>query len=620
MINSEQRNSTLFLSALLVLSFIFLFDILLFSPSAKAANPLGQTSGTPTPPVTATPLTAWNDLLTKTPVAYTKPLPDPVPSPVDGTYAKIDPSWPQWWLCRRCADYRPAGGIWKLQFDQGVMRIYYDVTGWRSLASFTVSGDRLTLFNDPYCAEVGEYTWKLADGQLKLDLINDACSFGLRGRTLSQQSWPACRPAEATTGASQQEQETPGCADNPTIPAAPKAANLPVKVVVYGGDSRFFEKAPDVLAFANSSDNSSPEGIEVTYHQDSIPFGLNRVLWWKGDWVEATTDRPFTAMGVQFWGDFQTGWARVLFDGVEVWRGNTTEIWSKYDRHGGYIEISGFGPGRHTIRAESLNFDYHPVPVASFGFSDRAGVEPGRTEPVAIATRVSDTDGATMVFVPAGEFPMGSDETDRVADPDERPQHFPILEAYWLDQMEVTNAMYARCVEVGGCTAPMHSPHYEAPEYADHPVAGVTWFQAGEYCQWAGRRLPTEAEWEKAARGDAGRLYPWGNAAPDPTLLNFANQVGDTSVVGSYPAGASPYGALDMAGNVWEWVSDGYDPNYYAQAPATNPPGGTSANRRVVRGGAWGTDARAVRSANRFWAFPGRNDTDGFRCALSASP
>lgn len=602
--NVKRRNSPLFLAILGISGLLCLFGLLWLSPPAEA----GVISGTPTLQATPSPSGGWSDLLQVTPFAYTDPLPEPVESPLDGTYAKVDPSWPQWWLCRRCADYRPAGGIWKLQFDQGIMRIYYDVTGWHSLASFTVSGDRLTLFNDPYCGEKGEYKWKLKDGQLELAVINDSCSFQLRGRNLSEQPWPACPAPDSP----QQGQQPPGCADNPPPPAAPAPADLPVTVTAHGGDSRFFENPPDTIAFANGLADSQPEGIHVTYHSESIPFGLNRVLWWKGDWIEASTDRPFTAMGVQFMGDPQTGWARVLFDGVEVWRGNTTDIWSKAGRHGGYIEISGFEQGPHTLRAESLGFDYHPVPVASFGFSEQESVNS-----VAVVSRTAQIDGATLVYVPAGQFLMGSGRADPEAEQDEKPQHSPSLDAYWIDRTEVTNAMYARCVEAGDCTAPMHSSRYSQPEYAEHPVSGVTWFQAGEYCRWAGRRLPTEAEWEKAARGTDGRLYPWGNTAPDAKLLNFGKEVNDTTPVGNYPAGASPYGALDMAGNVWEWVADGYDPSYYADAPTTNPPGGTTANQRVVRGGAWGVDARAVRAANRFWAFPGRNDTDGFRCAVN---
>jgi formylglycine-generating enzyme required for sulfatase activity len=337
--------------------------------------PAGPASTSQTSSVTATVTSAWSDLLEKEPFAYATPLPDPVPSPVDGMYAKVDQSWPQWWECRRCADYRPSGGIWKLQFDQGVMRLYYEVTGWRSLGSFTVSGDHLTIFNDPYCPEdAGEYRWKLENGQLKLEVVADSCAFGLRGKNLSHQAWPACLPPAQTAEADDPLPQPPGCEEN-LVPAALSPADLPVTVAVHGGDSRFFEKPPDVIAFANGVARAEREGINIAYHRESIPFGLNRVLWWQGDWIEAKTDQPFTAMGVQFSSNSPAGWARVLFDGVEVWRGNTYTIWSKYDLHAGYIEISGFSPGTHTIRAESLGFDYYPVPVASFGFNREGKVE-----------------------------------------------------------------------------------------------------------------------------------------------------------------------------------------------------------------------------------------------------
>ena len=238
-------------------------------------------------------------------------------------------------------------------------------------------------------------------------------------------------------------------------------------------------------------------------------------------------------------------------------------------------------------------------------------------EPQAGGTRIYPVDGATVVFIPAGEFVMGSDESDIDADRDELPQHTVYLDGFWIDRTEVTNDMYGRCVQAGGCTEPAHSRRYGSPEYGNHPALGISWDQAVAYCTWAGRRLPTEAEWEKAARGTDKRLYPWGMETPDPSRLNFDHSVGDTAVVGSYPAGASPYGVLDMAGNVWEWVSDGYDENYYAESPAENPPGGEVVNRRVLRGGSWNTQAHNVRVTNRFWAFPGRNDTDGFRCAMS---
>lgn len=231
------------------------------------------------------------------------------------------------------------------------------------------------------------------------------------------------------------------------------------------------------------------------------------------------------------------------------------------------------------------------------------------------STTTSPVDGATLVFIPAGDFSMGSADSDMDADQDERPPHTIYLDGFWIDRTEVTNHMYRQCVEAGACSQPAHSRRYGSSGYEDHPVLGISWDQAVEYCKWAGRRLPTEAEWEKAARGTDGRIYPWGDEPPDETRLNFDHLVDDTARIASYHSGASPYGVMDMAGNVWEWVADSYDPDYYAESPRVNPQGGTSVNRRVLRGGSWSTAAHNVRAANRFWGFPGRNDTDGFRCA-----
>lgn len=358
----SQRNRRLFLAIAWVSVIVFSGILVL-----KAKNSGNRANSAMTPAAT----TAWDVLLAQTPVAYTTPLPAEVKTPLDGTYAKIDQSRPQWWLCLRCADYRPAGGIWKLQFDRGVMRIYYEVTGWKSIASYTVDEDRLTLFNDPYCrGEVGEYIWKVEADGLDLEAVSDTCSFDLRAQNLSNQDWSTCPPMDA------QLSPPPGCEDTIAIPDMPIPDDLPVTVTVYGGDSRLFAQPPLVYAPANSADTPPPPGIEVTYHEQSIPYGLNRVLWWHGDWIEATTELPFTAMGVQFFGGPAIGWARVLFDGAEVWRGDTSAIATDGVGHyGGYVDISDITPGKHMIRVESLGFDYHPVTVSSFGFSTQDVIE-----------------------------------------------------------------------------------------------------------------------------------------------------------------------------------------------------------------------------------------------------
>ena len=196
------------------------------------------------------------------------------------------------------------------------------------------------------------------------------------------------------------------------------------------------------------------------------------------------------------------------------------------------------------------------------------------------STMVSKRDSMTLVYVPAGEFLMGSTDADLDAKADENPQHKVTMDTFWIDRTEVAKDQYQKCVDAGKCAVPVCS----GTGISDHPVVCVSWQDATNYCAWAGRRLPTEAEWEKAARGTDGRKYPWGNEAPDDKRLNYNANVGKTSAVGSYPSGASPYGALDMAGNVWEWVADWYDQNYYTSSPAQNPAGPDAGQFRVGAG------------------------------------
>ena len=238
--------------------------------------------------------------------------------------------------------------------------------------------------------------------------------------------------------------------------------------------------------------------------------------------------------------------------------------------------------------------------------------------PQAVETRVWEQDGAVMVKVPAGEFLMGSTDADSEALADEKPQHTVYLDGFWIDQTEVSNARYRKCVEAGECEEPGYwdDSGFNAPE---QPVVGVNWHQAKTYCEWAGKRLPTEAEWEKAARGTDGRKYPWGDSAPDCDKAQYSACEGTTVVVGSKPAGASPYGALDMAGNVWEWCQDWYGSDYYAASLPGGPRGPDSGEYRVVRGGSWRPDEGFVRAAFRYWFAPdSRYDFVGFRCVSQA--
>ena len=232
-----------------------------------------------------------------------------------------------------------------------------------------------------------------------------------------------------------------------------------------------------------------------------------------------------------------------------------------------------------------------------------------------------DAKGVPMAYVPEGGFLMGSDRGSR----DERPTHSVNLDAFYMDAFEVTNRLYRECVQAGACQAVKKNSatrlrYYDDPRYVRFPVLFVNWNMARTYCEWRGARLPTEAEWEKAARGGTTLSYPWGER-PDCNLANYGNCLGDTSGVIIYDLGKSRFGLYHMAGNVWEWVSDWYSDSYYRSSPEDNPQGPDRGTEKVLRGGSWKDNDFEIRSMNREAENPAySSNAIGFRCAKDAHP
>lgn len=260
-----------------------------------------------------------------------------------------------------------------------------------------------------------------------------------------------------------------------------------------------------------------------------------------------------------------------------------------------------------------------PAPTAAGPTSVPPSTQAPTLAPVALAgpqagTTMAWLDGSILDYVPAGDFIMGMGVGDA-------PQKTVTLDSYWITETDVTNRMYAQCVATGNCAPPaqeLGTPVYTNPAYGNYPVVGVTWDIAANYCKWIQGALPTEAQWEKAARGQDGGVYPWGAQNADCELANYKGCLSHTSGVNDYPAGRSPYGPLDMAGNVYQWVSDFYDEHYYDSMPAQNPTGPASGTQHVIRGSSFESEAAQVLSGIRHFGAPSYHNYDlGFRCVVS---
>lgn len=283
---------------------------------------------------------------------------------------------------------------------------------------------------------------------------------------------------------------------------------------------------------------------------------------------------------------------------------------------------------RRTIAGWAANFMMWAM-MAPIALADHeSSKQPALWTPLDEAERLATMDvPGGMVQVPAGPFLMGSDpQKDRAAGPQEFPQRRVHLDAFWIDRYEISNVDYLLFVLGTGAEWPQfwrENPFSE--KIAQHPVINVSWHEADAYCRWAGKRLPTEAEWEKAARGEHGSIFPWGDEPAGWIKSNIAHpgskrgfKYPPLANVSRYDKGVSPYGVYQLAGNVSEWVADWFDPQYYRRGIDANPQGPETGELKVFRGGSWNEDPEVARSAGRNAGLPDRKSyLTGFRCAKS---
>ena len=431
------------------------------------------------------------------------------------------------------------------------------------------------------------------------------------------------------------------CAKAPRIiEEQPKSVQQPVQVAPKPIDIQPVEQpaqdAPQPLLPVKRGDLvviSEPIGAEV--YIDDKPMG-NATLTLK--------DFPAGSYRVRVW----------LNEDYEEWRGNVdvehqqlaevraelkpkdVALEVKCEPDGAAAKIDGKDAGTAPFSKWVSAGEEHSITIFAEGYYPetwKVTIPPGGREVVSVALEelksgedesviINDADGAEMVLIPAGQFLMGSPEGE--GDDWEHPQHTVFVDTFYMDKYEVTNAQYKQFVDATGHKVPRYwgDEKYNQP---DHPVVGISWYDAKAYCQWAGKRLSTEAEWEKAARGGlVGKKYPWG----DDITHDYANYEGtggkdiwsETSPVGSFAPNG--YGLCDMAGNVWEWCADWFSPNYYASSPMQEPTGPSSGSAPVLRGGGWNSGHPGLlRVAFRAGdgSPTGTFEGGGFRCGMSRS-
>lgn len=407
--------------------------------------------------------------------------------------------------------------------------------------------------------------------------------------------------------------------------------------VVEGGSLivHFYPK-PDVPYPGNikAMDGGNPKGLAVVMVRGSLPKGVRSLVLESN--LMITGGEPVTLIG--FPRAIGVPWAiasgiitgqkgvDLIIAGSAVQEGNSGGPILLNDRVVGVLtEIQrdfGYGvPSSITqVALKGWRVSLEPLIVDPISEADQERVKRSMVT-VEFQEEITSLDGAPMVLIPQGPFLMGTGPGDREGYHFEKPEHLVTLNSFYIDRYEVTTQKYDKFLQKTARGKPKFWESGVSVSMGDRPIVGITWEDAKTYCEFYGKRLPTEAEWEKAARGTDGRKYPWGNDIPTLEYANFAKCCNFQSYkvlspVGSLKKGRSPYGADDMAGNVGEWVADWYDENYYQRSPKENPQGPIIGKVKVIRGGSWMVGARNIRSANRYSINPrDKLDVVGFRCA-----